>query len=160
MSAKHLSLRSNWQFGARVIGDKGETALVSALAKHLPDHYEITLKPKKLKVYGRSRGIILDAVIRNNRTGKKLFLEKKTGNNGGNAHERVYKFLSLPLQEKVRKDYGTVTKPFFFVFSGKTFQKQKYINEFSLLLKGENYAIMSEDFSNIDAVAQQIMEIV
>lgn len=160
MAAKHLSDRGNWQLGARIIGDSGEEAIVSALAKHLPDYYEVTLKPKKLEIYGSRRGVVLDAMITNRQSGKKIFIEKKTGNNGGNAHERVYKFLSKPLQKKVSREYGTVPKPFFFIFSGKTFQKEKYINEFSLLLEEENYAIMKEDFGNIKEVAQQIMDIV
>ena len=108
MGAKHLSKRGNWQRGARIIGDKGENDIVSALASELPDHYEIHLKPPKLKVYPAGRGIALDALITNKESGKKLFLEKKTGNNGGNAHERVYKFLSPSLQKKVS---GVLVRP-------------------------------------------------
>ena len=87
-------------------------------------------------------------------------MEKKTGNNGGNAHERAYKFLSPALKRVVREKYNTVEEPFFMVFSGKTFQGQKYKDELSLLLEGENHAIMDPGFRNIGAVAKQIMEIV
>jgi hypothetical protein len=51
-------------------------------------------------------------------------------------------------------------QPFFMVFSGKTFQLQKYQDEISLLLENENHAIMEPGFANIKLVAQQIMEIV
>ena len=160
MSAEHLSSRREWQHTAQFTGSLGEESIVKALASELPHHYSVILKPKKLKVYPSGRGVILDAVVLNERTGKRLFIEKKTGNNGGNAHERVYKFLSKSLQEKVRADYDTAEKPFFFIFSGETFQKKKYIEELSLLLRGENYAIMKEDFSNIKSVAKQIVGIV
>jgi hypothetical protein len=160
MGAKHLSKRGNWQRGARIIGDKGENDIVSALASELPDHYEIHLKPPKLKVYPAGRGIALDALITNKESGKKLFLEKKTGNNGGNAHERVYKFLSPSLQKKVSGEHNAADKPFFFIFSGDTFQGEKYKNEFSLLLREENYAIMKRGFTNASEVAKQIMEII
>ena len=46
------------------------------------------------------------------------------------------------------------------VFSGETFQGQKYKDEISLLLEEENHAIMEPDFANIESVAKQIMEIV
>ena len=159
MTAKHLSERESWQLGARIVGDKGENDIVSALALELPEHYEIRLKPPKLKVYPNGRGVVLDALIINKENGKRLFIEKKTGNNGGNAHERVYKFLSPSLQKKVSKEYNATDKPFFFIFSGDTFQGEKYKNEFSLLLEEENYAIMKKDFTNVSEVAKQIMEI-
>jgi len=46
------------------------------------------------------------------------------------------------------------------VFSGRTFQGQKYKDEINLLLKNENYVIMDMDYDNIQKVATQIMEIV
>jgi len=102
----------------------------------------------------------LDAQVLNALTGKILFIEKKTGNKGGNAHERVYKFISEGLKRKVSSLYTTTSNPFFLVFSGQTFQRKKYANELSLLLEGEQYAIMDPGFSNIGQVVHQIMEIV
>jgi len=46
------------------------------------------------------------------------------------------------------------------VFSGETFQGEKYQNEFKLLLEGENYAVMDKNFGNIKKVAEDIMGIV
>jgi hypothetical protein len=160
MGATALSKRDNWQLGARVVGDAGENDFVSRLAKELPEHYIVQHKPEKLVVYSDGRGIVLDTLITNTQTDKNLYVEKKTGNNGGNAHERVYKFLAPSLKRVVRDKYNTVEQPFFMVFSGKTFERQKYKDEISLLLEGENHAIMDSDYSNIKSVAQQIMEIV
>jgi hypothetical protein len=160
MSAKHLSKRENWQAGARVIGDNGETGFCNAIAISLPNYYDIVLKPPKLKVYEEGRGIILDAKITNTQTGKCVFIEKKTGNNGGNAHERVYKLVSPALKRKVAKKYNAVMNPFFLVFSGATFQKSKYKNEFKLCLEDEQYAVMDSEFGNAKQVAEQIMNIV
>jgi len=160
MGAKDLSDRDNWQKYARVIGDAGEHTFASAIAKHLPEHYDIVYKPKKLVIYSGGKGIKLDSVIINTQTGKRLFIENKTGNKGGNAHERVYKFLSEPLKKIMRSQFGTVDEPFFLVFSGKTFQGQKYKDEINLLLEDSNYAIMEPENGNIEQVAQQIMEIV
>ena len=160
MGAKHLSNRANWQMGARIIGDAGENDFATLLAKHLPSHYRVRPRPKKLVVYSEGKGIFLDTLVTNSITNKNLYIEKKTGNNNGNAHERAYKFLSVPLKILVREKYNTVTEPFFMVFSGKTFQGQKYKDELSLLLEGQNHAIMEPDFTNISQVAKQIMEIV
>jgi len=160
MGAKHLSGRTNWQRGARIVGDAGEKDFTTLLAKQLPSYYVVTHQPDKLVVYNDNRGIKLDTLVFNTLTKKSLYIEKKTGNNGGNAHERVYKFISGSLKRLVREKYKTVEQPFFMVFSGMTFQRQKYKDEFSLLLEGENYAIMEPDFRNIAKVAEQIMEIV
>jgi hypothetical protein len=53
-----------------------------------------------------------------------------------------------------------VEEPFFLVFSGGTFQGQKYQDEIKLLLEDSNYAIMEPEFANIVEVASRIMEIV
>lgn len=160
MGATALSQRDNWQMGARIVGDAGEADFATLIATALPSHYTIIHKPPKLQVYSEGRGIVLDTLIINTRTEGRLYVEKKTGNNGGNAHERAYKFLSPALKRVVREKYNTVEEPFFMVFSGKTFQGQKYKDELSLLLEGENHAIMDPGFRNIGAVAKQIMEIV
>jgi hypothetical protein len=159
MGAEHLSNRdTKWVGEARIIGDQGEQDLITALASQLPAHYIVSKRPR-LPVYPMGT-IVLDAKVTNTLTGTTLFIEKKTGNNGGNAHERVYKFVSEGLKRKVSSLYTTTDNPFFLVFSGQTFQRGKYIDELSLLLEGEQYAIMDPGFTNISQVAQQIMEIV
>ena len=160
MSGQHLANRDNWQAAARVVGDRGEIELVNKLAQYLPAHYEIQLKPPKLHVYDEGKGIVLDARVLNTKTRKSLYIEKKTGNNGGNAHERVYKFLSEGLKKIVRRRYNTVDEPFYLIFSGKTFQEDKYQNEFKVLLEDQQYAVVEPGFKNIAQVAARIMEIV
>tara|TARA_R100000808_G_C2060933_1_gene92394 strand:- start:66 stop:548 length:483 start_codon:yes stop_codon:yes gene_type:complete len=160
MGAQSLSKRSNWQKSARLIGNAGESTFASLLAKHLPEHYEVVYRPKKLMIYSNKRGILLDSMVYNKKTGMKLYIENKTGNNGGNAHERAYKFLSEPLKRLMVEQFGTVREPVFFIFSGKTFQAQKYQDELGLLLKDSNYAVMQLENENIEQVAKQIMEIV
>ena len=160
MSANHLSNRKNWQMGARIVGDGGENQFVETLASSLPSHYVVELKPAKLKVYPDGKGVVLDSKVTNSETGRSIFVEKKTGNNGGNAHERVYKFLSPALKRRVSKMHNTPDNPFFLIFSGDTFQKPKYQNELNLLLEEEEYAVMKPDFANIEDVANRIMEII
>lgn len=160
MASKHLSDRENWQHDASITGKQGEVTFAAALRETLPQHYEVVEKPTKLMVFADNKGIMLDAKITNNQTGKSLYIEKKTGNNGGNAHERVYKMAVPALQEAVAQKYNTVDKPFFMVFSGKTFQRLKYQNEFEVMLSNDNYAIMEPGFANIKAVVRQIMDIV
>ena len=157
----NLSDRKKWQDQAAKTGHGGENAFAIILRSALPAHYEVVTKPPKLQVYSEGRGIVLDLKVINKVTGKCLYIEKKTGNNGGNAHERVYKYLSESLKRRVRRDDPTlVEEPFFLVFSGHTFQGQKYQDEINLLLEDSNYAIMEPDFANIDDVASKIMEIV
>ena len=190
MGANHLANRNNWQHGARVVGDAGENTFAAKIAEQLPTHYTVEVKPAKLLVYNNINGIILDIKITNTQTGKSLFVENKTGNNGGNAHERAYKFVARALKESVRELYDTPDNPFLIVFAGTTFtgerenpgqpffkknrdgspnlnkrgrrtkiNPQKYIDELSLILSGEQYAIVAIDYANMEEIAKQIMEI-
>lgn len=174
MGAEHLSNRENWQREARITGKRGENQFVESLAPCLPGHYEIIAKPRKIPVYSNGKGIVMDSQIINHQTGKTLFIEKKTGTQGGNTtEERACKFLSRGLKRKVKECCNTVDEPFFMVFSGRTFfgesfrsntdqlvNPRVYQEKLSLLFEGENYAIMEPGFTNIQKVADQIMEIV
>ena len=160
MGARHLSERENWQHGANLNGKAAEKELAKTLAPHMPG-YNISVPPK-LQVYSNGRGVILDLMIKNISNGRRIYIEKKNGNNGGNAHERVYKFQSPGLIERTRQiDPKAVDTPYFFVFSGKTFHNEKYQNEFKVTFKGQEnlYAIASDGFKNADKIASMIKEI-
>jgi hypothetical protein len=183
MGAKHLSKRKNWQRGARKTGDKGENDFVKHLAPYLPEHYEIVSKPKKIPIYSNGKGIELDSKIVNHKTGETLFIEKKTGKQGGNTtEERACKFLSSGITDRIKEHYDTPEAPVFIVFSGRTFsgdvyyieRKNKktgkktrvkvdpasYQEKVAVLFEGSNYAIAEKGFANIQEIAKQIMEIV
>ena len=173
MGAKSLSERGNWQMGAAITGKKGEDRFAVELQPFLPSHYEIRVKPPKVILYGDGKGVQLDHVITNHKTGKSLLVEKKAGGQGGNAHERAYKYLSPKMQNLLKENYNTVDKPVFFAFSGRTFSgpsfrkedgtlvdPQKYQDELEITLADENYAIIDRDWSNVSQIAEQIMEIV
>ena len=161
MSANHLSNRKNWQMGARITGDTGENEFVKHLAENLPDHYTVQLKPPKLKIYPNGKGIILDAKVTNEKTNQSIFVEKKTGKNGGNAHERVYRNMMPGVMQEIRKIHPNTPKlPVFPVFSGDTFQRPAYQEKLQIDLLGVPYAIMKPNFANISDVAEQIMDII
>ena len=157
MSKHYLSKRDNWQAEARKTGDRGEEVFSQALQKLLPDSYTIVKKPY-LKIYSKNKGVIPDALIINNKNGKQIYIEKKTGDAGsGNAHERAGKFLSEGIRNKIKElEPNTVDDTMFFVFSGKTFQIPKYQDEINLMFEGHQYAIMDNNFSNIENVATKI----
>lgn len=156
MTKKSLSDRDPvWVKKARETGETGEISLQQCLEKFLPE-MEIISKPKTLKkIYGGKFGIIPDLCIKNKSNGKMIFLEKKTGEKGGNAHERAYKYLSPALIQKVQEDFNVTHPPFLFVFSGKTFKDEKYTKEISFMLSHipDNFIIwdgsdeMIENFS-------------
>ncbi len=97
--------------GKSIVGDAGEEDFATLIATALPSYYTVIHKPPKLQVYSEGRGIVLDTLIINTLTEGRLYGEKKTGNNGGNAHERAYKFLSPALKRAVREKYNTVEEP-------------------------------------------------
>jgi hypothetical protein len=160
MAAKNLSGRNNeWVLKAREVGDSGEYDFTAALKRSLPsEDYCITPKPRHLaKIYG-NYGIVPDLIVTNISTNKSLFVEKKTGSHGGNAHERVYKYLSPPLVKLVQSKMNVPTNPFLFVFSGKTFKKKKYVQEISLLLghMPDNYFVWDGTQESVDEYANKI----
>jgi len=188
MGAKHLSERKNWQQDARQTGDLGENRAVEAFAAHLPSHYAVSLKPPKIPIYSNGKGIVLDAEIYNTQTGKRLLVESKRGDNGGNAtEERAYKFAVPGLKRAVHAQVPDLCdEPFFIIFSGKIFNGENgdrqpyyiertnkkgetkrtkitpeiYREKVQTGLWGQNYAIADHEFSNAHEIAQQIMEII
>lgn len=159
--ADKLSNRNiKWVSEARNVGDKGECSIEHALRAALPSTYEITSKPRLLaKIYGK-HGVVPDLMIINTENGKCLFIEKKAGNNGGNAHERAYKYLSPVLREATKKKFKTVDNPFVFVFSGKTFFKEKYQQEINMILGHipNNYLIWDGSQNQVNSYAEKLKE--
>ena len=159
--ADKLSKRNTkWVSEARKVGDKGECSIEHALRDALSATYEVTSKPRLLaKVYG-THGVVPDLMIKNTSNGKCLFIEKKAGNNGGNAHERAYKYLSPVLQQAAKKKCKTADNPFVFVFSGKTFFKEKYQQEINMILGHipNNYLIWDGSQEQVDNYAEKLKE--
>jgi|10_taG_2_1085330.scaffolds.fasta_scaffold03737_3 hypothetical protein len=177
MAAEHLSKRDNWQRGANLIGKAGENAWALAHALYMPDHYEWR-KAHKVVIYPDGRGIVPDLILTNTLTGMSVYWEIKSGNNGGNAHERAYKYLSQPACEDIRKaspNLNLIDDPIMFGFVGRTFSgdafitegknpskvyPSRYQEELSLFLRGRNWFTLNEDHSWAEKNATQIMEIV
>jgi len=124
MSAEALSTRENWQAEANKSGLKGEKLVGVELHKHLPSHFDIELKPPKIVVYSGGKGIQLDLKVTNRKNNKCVFIEVKTGSNGGNAtEERAAKFLSTGIEKKIKALVpGVVSQPVLSVFQGPIFE--------------------------------------
>jgi hypothetical protein len=160
-NAKNLSKRNTkWVAEARKIGDNGESSFESALRNALPNTYEIVSKPRDLATIYGDYGVIPDLMVKSKVTGKRLFIEKKAGNQGGNAHERAYKYLSESLQKAVKREYCTPDNPFVFVFSGRTFLKEKYQQEIKLICGHipNNYLIWDGSQQQVDTYADTIKD--
>ena len=134
--------------------------LTKSLSRQLGDDYVLITSPQKLCVYSEKYGIVPTIKIVNVNTNKSLFVEIKYGEKGGNAHERVYKFLSPPLKKWVIEEFNAVEKPFFFIFSGSTFQKEKYQQEISFLLSEENYIVVEDIHKETDLLLKRITDII
>lgn len=174
MAAEHLSKRDNWQKGACLIGKAGENVWAKAHAPYMPDYYQWE-KPKKVVVYDFKLGVVLDQLLTNTRTGMSVFFEIKTGNNGGNAHERAHKYNNA-LCEEIRKaspDLNLIDDPVMFGFVGRTFSGDIFKNnrgqnvnpahyqtKLSLSFKYRNWFILNEDHSWAEKNANKIMELI
>ena len=149
MGSLELSSRSScWVAEAAQTGSLGEATVLDILQKGLGDSFKVHHEPPKLQVYPSGRGIRPAFRITNTANQRSVFVEHKAGNNGGNAHERVYKYLSPEIQRVVKKDYNTPKKPFIFVFTGDTFQNERYQEELETTLKKEKYVVLKTDNNN------------
>jgi hypothetical protein len=163
----NLSERENWQSETLEKATRNEMRTHSILVSKLDQSvYTISVKPK-LKI-GNLK-IVPELMIKNVITGKKMIIDDKYGDNGGNAHERCYKYFT-----------GAVKKAGFIpmvVFSGRTFSEErkysvttkkgnkasinpeKYRNEFLSLLELDDYFIVQQDLSNQDELTEKIKRI-
>lgn len=141
--AHYLAERDNWQDEANQDAQLDEKRAAALLTDFLGPDYTVDCKPKELRrIYG-DYGIVPDARIINKLNGKRIYVENKWGKNGGNAHERCYKYLSKTLQSKVRSMFDTPEMPFYWIFSGPTFNKKKYKQEIEMMLEDyrDNYHV-------------------
>jgi len=163
MAAKHLSERENWQTDTGKRASKNEARTHSLLTESLsPTEYSIRKKPKI--AIGKTT-IQPELLIENLRNGKKLVIDDKLGLNGGNAHERCYRYVANGKVEKA----GYLP---LIVFSGRTFaakkpfetrskkgkvstiNPEKYRNEFREFLEPEQYFILTS--SNVRELANTV----
>ena len=183
MSSKALANRDNWQAQARETGDFGEEYVFNVLSSKLPEKYKVELKPKKIPIYKDGKGIELDLKVSNTETNQCIFIEVKTGKQGGNAtEERASKFLSRGIKRKVKSLYETPKNPFLMLFAGRIFEgdetficewvekktgktKQKridpelYREKVETLFEGENYGFITGDSLSHDTVVNKVLEI-
>jgi len=180
--AHRLSRKNNgWQKRARYTGDKGEFVVRAGLKDNLGDDYIVKLKPPKIITHG-DKGIELDLKVESKKTGKILFLEVKTGNNGGNAtEERGAKFLSNNITRMIKKSHpSAVERPVMILFGGKNYngkngdmQSYRADNKYKAWVHphkrreevkciydgGMPYDFIDEGFVNAPEVAHKIQEL-
>jgi len=151
VGAKHLSKRKNWQTVTSAKVAKNEKRTRTLLVESLNSKkFEITIKP--IVLIGKLT-LKPELVVKNPRTGAKVIIDDKLGNNGGNAHERCYKYCTGKVEKAGYKPL--------IIFSGKTFASkkpysykdkkgkkikvnpQRYRDEFEELLDPEQYFILT-----------------
>jgi hypothetical protein len=163
----HLSVRDNWQDDTSKKARHNEDRTYSILFSELDrDTYKIELKPK-LRIGEAS--FVPELLVENITTGKKMIIDDKYGDNGGNAHERCYRYFTGQVKES-----GFIPMV---VFSGRTFAEekpyylitkngkkvrvnpQKYREELSSLLQPTDYFIFKQDLSNQKELIDRITSI-
>ncbi len=132
-----LSERAVWQDRAANAGSRLEKVVHQVFAEYLGLDPEIRIQEKPrdfAKVYQGKWGAIPDLSIRNEASGKSIWIEIKQQNAAGNAHERACKYLSPGLLQ-LAEGLGNVSRPFFFIFAGGMVddlpKAEKYMAELS-----------------------------
>jgi hypothetical protein len=171
-----LSNRGNWQKLANNRGKKTESAFSKKLKELLPSHFTVINKPNKNIIYSNNKGVELDTLVINNNTNKGVYFEIKSGENGGNAHERACKFLT-PIANVIKETVETTTnitlldQPIWFGFTGKTFNNEvpysngkinvdpvKYRDEISIAFKNHKYFLLGNNTEKCDEVVKSLIE--
>lgn len=166
MAAKHLSERDNWQTETGTKAKKNEKKTHKLLNENLDSEtYKITVQP--LISVGKET-IKPELCIENKVNKKRLLLDDKLGQNGGNAHERLYGYFTtkrlfqfsemncVPLAVLSGRTFAA-SKPFIITRYDKKNNKyvntsvnpQKYRDQLESRLNPDNYFIMNLDNSNI-----------
>ena len=131
-----LSLRENWQADANKRGAKSEYTFHEVMQEIFDAEeskcYKIEEKPYDLRqIYGTRRGIVPDFVIRNECTGRSVYIEIKRQHARGNAHERACKYFA-PGIIVAGREHGKIsdsTLPFFWIFTNGLATDEKYRSE-------------------------------
>ena len=160
MTAKHLSEREDWQQENLKEATLAEVNTFSLL-QNLGDTYKIVAKPK-VKEGKMKKAIVPELMITNLENSKRLAIEDKKGNNGGNAHERGSKNFTRK-RYRLLKENGISP---FIIFHDKTFaakepftittksgkikkvNPQLYRDDLEDTYEDEEYFIMELDRSN------------
>lgn len=114
MAAKHLKQRKNWQTETNKKAKLNENKTYQGLSEFLGDEYAIAVQPRM--TFGLER-IQPELCIENLSNGKKIILDDKHGENGGNAHERLYGYYTPGLTTQFEKQNCIALG----VLSGRTF---------------------------------------
>lgn len=172
-----LSNRENWQDLANKRGVKCESDFSKNIRKLLPSHFTVIHQPNKNIIYSNNKGVKLDTLVINNNTNKGVYFEIKSGDNGGNAHERACKFLS-PIADLIKESVEKTTnislldQPIWFGFTGKTFNNEKsyrlgkantlvdpvkYREEISIAFKNHKYFLLGTNTEKCDEVVKNLI---
>ena len=172
-----LSSRDKWQDLANKRGSVTESEFSKNLKMLLPKHFTVIHKPNKNIIYSNNKGVELDTLVINNNTNKGVYFEIKSGENGGNAHERACKFLS-PIANAIKESVEKTTnitlleQPIWFGFSGKTFNSKKayrhgkenksvdplkYREEISIAFSNHKYFLLGVDTEKCDEVVKSLI---
>lgn len=128
-----LSLRENWRAETSKRGAVSEDAFHDVMQEIFNAkesmHYKIEKKPKDLKqIYNGRRGILPDFAVRNELTGRSVYVEIKRQRPKGNAHERACKYFA-PGIIVAGREHGKIsdsTLPFFWIFTNGLATDERY----------------------------------
>lgn len=162
MGKEELSNRDNWQKESKENSLNDELDFFELLEKTIKENnYEISIYRPSLSnkcLYENSEdyGFVVDTILENKKKNIKIFIEKKYGDKGGNAHERGYKYFTEKFQSYL-KGITNNDEPIIIVYSGETFQQKKYLDEISSILYSNQYYI---DKGNIEENKTYIKELI
>ena len=171
MGRDALSARDNWQNYAADRGSEAERRFRDVLSACLQGSDLVgTDQPDDLAgIYGRNtwadgnrgHGVKPEFVIRNQRTGKAVFVEVKRQRAAGNAHERACKFMMPGILESARKIAKQPKKaiPFWWVFTNGIAQHPRYRQEILHWFRGiEGHVFLWEDLKDEKALLRHFKQ--
>ena len=140
MGREHLENRDNWQAESAIRGSEAERAFDAIMRLYCTGtEYRYTSKPRDLReIYGRSHGIVPEAVIRNSRTNRAVYVEVKRQRNAGNAHERACKYFAPGIIASARAIANQPDDiiPFWWIFTNGIATDPRYVQEITHWFRG------------------------
>lgn len=140
MGREHLENRDNWQAESAVRGSEAERAFDAIMRLYcIGTEFRYISKPRDLReIYGRSHGIVPEAVIRNSRTNRAVYVEVKRQRNAGNAHERACKYFAPGIIASARAIANQPDDiiPFWWIFTNGIATDPRYVQEITHWFRG------------------------
>lgn len=162
MGREELANRPEWQRRAAIRGNEAECAFQISMKQHLENsNITLTHRPNNfLKLYGQT-GIVPNFMIHEETTHKIVLAEVTRQQAGGNAHERVCRYMMPGMLRGIREIANQNEKviPIWWIFTDDVAADDSYRQKIQFWFRGiESHLLLWKNMGDSTAVIKHFEE--